>query len=98
VTPGANRYASGGAEGRHRASRMSRLGIKAPYPIAEGAAGLVPGVEHVTAAEMTDEQLLALLRLQLHLLDQALGREKGCHHIVVAMRDQDLNAGAKIPQ
>src|SRR5262245_25872145 len=48
----------------------ARLGIKASYPFAEGAPGLVPGVEHVTAAEMTDEQLLALLRQQLHLLNQ----------------------------
>ena len=69
----------------------ARLGIEVPYPIAEGAAGLVPGVKHVTAAEMTDEQLLAPLRQQLHLLDQALGLEIGRHHIVIAMRDQDLH-------
>src|SRR5262249_56216040 len=81
--------ASDAASGRNRTSHKARE--KGPYPIAEGATGRVPGVKHVTAAEMTDEQLLALLRQQLHLLDQALGREIGCHHIVIAMRDQDLH-------
>ena len=89
VTPGANRQASGGAEGR--ITPHATLGIKVPYPVAESAAGLVPSIEHVAAAEMTDEQLLALLRQQLHLLDQALGREIGCHHIVIAMGDKDLH-------
>src|SRR5262245_17769743 len=87
--PGANRQAR-----RWRISPIAahaRLGIKASYPFAEGAPGLVPGVEHVTAAEMTDEQLLALLRQQLHLLNQPLRREIGRHHIVIAMRDQDLH-------